>query len=141
MEKHNEQGKDNQKQRTHHFLGLVDQKVADGVHVAGATLDDIAGLVFGIPGIGQFLNVIKQPVTQPFDVFSVPWAIASRAPKLNSPEKSEKRRAASAHTSKFCLNASRPPHDSSRETRAPGNEKGSSPNTESTVIRNTCGVR
>ena len=62
---HQRQGHQDQQHGAHHLHQLVADKVAHQVHVLGAALDDVAGLVGVVPGVGQALDVVEQGVPHP----------------------------------------------------------------------------
>ena len=64
---HHHQGYHNEQHGAHHFHQLVADKVADELHVLGATLDDVTGGMSVVPGVGQPLDVGKQRVADPGD--------------------------------------------------------------------------
>ena len=64
---HEGDGQDQQDQDAENTGQLLGQEVLGGLNVRGAALDDVAGLVFHVPGEGQPLDVGEQPVPHGLD--------------------------------------------------------------------------
>ena len=65
--KHDAHSHHNQKDDTEYFYHLCTDKVADDLDVGGAALDNLAGLMRGMPGKRQLLDMPEQFVTQRLD--------------------------------------------------------------------------
>ena len=59
---HQRQGNRNQQHGADAFHQLVAHKVTHQIHILGTALDDIAGLMGIVPGVGQMLDMVEQGV-------------------------------------------------------------------------------